>query len=794
MSCICNYLLFLDFKTIIDMFTKKIFIIILFLSVGFLANAQLIVTSGAGTTPQQLVQNVLVGNGVTVSNVKFNGSTAALAGSMMGSFTTGTTATNLGINSGLLIASGGVAGSIGPNGSPSTTTPTGTTNISDPQLQALIPGYTINDAAVLEFDFVPLADTLRFRYVFGSEEYPEFVSTSFNDVFGFFVTGLNPYGASYSNKNIALIPNTILPVTIDNVNQNVNTQYYVTNTGGATIQYDGFTTVLTAWILVIPCTQYHIKIAVSDAGDSAYDSGVFLEANSFTSQGVTVNTIYSQPGVANNAIEGCNNAIIGFKLPYVTAYNYQIPIISIGGTATNGIDYPNLPSMVIIPAGTDSTTLIISPNLDGISEGNETIKLIIQTSACGYDTININIQDYTQLNAIAYGDTVVCGGSVPIKVIAQNGIAPYQYTWSNALPATANVIATPTGTTMYYISVKDACQNIVNDSVFVEINCTFADAGPDTTICLGGTATLTASGGPFFLWSTGDTTAVINVNPTITTSYIVTVTDVFSDSDTVTVFVNPLPIIVATSNPATICPGESSQLLATGAQTYQWTSNPVDNSLNGQQALDNPLVTPSTTTIYTVVGKDSNTCVNSATIAVNTSPLPSPHIFASPNPVSIFSPIVHLFDGNSTSTTWYWDLGDGTTSTQDNFYHTFSDQDTGRYLVTLIVSNVHGCIDSTQEWVIVRPDGTYYVPNSFTPNGDGKNDVFKVYGMGTQDFEIYIYDRWGKLVYTSKDMNEGWNGKLNDKELPDGIYNYVVIQKDVMGIRHTKPGSVTLIR
>ncbi len=779
------------------MITRKFYlIIIIFVSFTYFAKAQLLVTSGAGITPQQLVQNVLVGSGVTVSNVKFNGSTAALTGAMMGSFTTGTTPTNLGLTSGLILSSGGVTGAVGPNGSGSTTTPTGmTTVVNDPQLQALVPNKTVNESAVLEFDFVPLADTIKFRYVFGSEEYPEFVNTSYNDVFGFFISGLNPFGPSYVNKNIALIPNTNLPVCIDNVNISMNSQYFITNTGSS-IQYDGFTTVLTAWAVVIPCTPYHMKLAIADCGDAAYDSGVFLEANSFTSQGVSIHTIYSQPGVASNAIEGCNNAIIGFKLPYVTSYNYQIPIVSVGGTATNGVDYPTLPSMVIIPAGSDSTTLIISPFADGITEGNETIRLIVQSSACGYDTINIVIQDYTQLTAVAYGDTIVCGGSVPLKVIPQNGLSPYQYTWSNGLPSTANVTATPTATTMYYISVKDACQNIAKDSVFVKIDCTFADAGPDTTICIGGTAKLTASGGPFFLWNTAnaDTTATINVSPTVTTTYIVTVTNIFTDTDTVTVFVNPLPVIVATSTPSTICPGESSQLLATGAQTYQWTANPGDNTLNGQQNLNNPLVSPLTNTIYTVKGIDSNTCANTTTIGVNVSPLPKPFIFVSPNPVSVFSPVVHIYDGNSTSTNWYWDLGDGTVSNQGNFYHTYSDQDTGRYLVKLIVSNIHGCVDSTEAWVVVRPDGTYYVPNTFTPNGDGKNDRFKVYGMGVQEFEIFIYDRWGKMVYNSKDMNEGWDGKSKDRELPDGIYNYVVIYKDEVGIKHTKPGSVTLIR
>jgi len=759
--------------------------------------SQLMVTSGAGTTPQQIVQNTLLGTGVTVSNVKFNGSTGPLVGNMMGTFTTGTNPTNLGLTSGVILASGGVSGAIGPNSSPSTTTPTGTTNISDPQLQALIPGYTINDAAVLEFDFVPLSDTLKFRYVFGSEEYPEFVNTSFNDVFGFFVTGLNPLGLPYNNKNIALIPNTNMPVTIDNVNISVNSQYYVNNTNGLTIQYDAFTTVLTAWVLVIPCTQYHIKIAVADAGDAAYDSGVFLEANSFTSQGVSLSALYSQPNVSTSSmIEGCNNVTLGFKLPYNAPYNINVPFTFIGGTATNGVDYNTIPNMVVIPMGQDSTSLTITPFIDGISEGVETIIIIAQTSACGYDTIYLSIQDYNQPIVIAYGDTTVCGDTVQISAVGQYGIPPYQYLWSNGVGTTSIVNVMPTVTTNYIVSLTDACGKTANDSVLVKVDCAFVDAGPDTTICFGGTAILSAIGAVQYQWNTGQNTASISVNPTVTTTYIVTGYNAsgFTDYDTVTVFVNPLPIVTATSNPSTICPGATSQLEAGGAYTYVWSSNIPDISLNGQNNLPNPVVSPLVSTVYTVTGIDTNSCVNTATTPVNLSPLPTPMILVSPNPVSVFNPTVHIYDGSLSSTSWFWDLGDGNTSTISDFYHTYSDQDTGRYLVRLTVSNVFGCVDSTKLWIIVRPDGTFYIPNAFSPNGDGFNDIFKAYGMNVLEFEMFIYDRWGKMLFVTKDINEGWNGKYNNELLPTGTYVYVIFYTDAVGIKKSVSGSVTLIR
>ncbi len=774
------------------------------------SQAQLNVVSASGMTPQQLVQNILVGTGVTVSNVKFNGSTTPIAWNNIGSFTTGTTPTNLGFNNGLIMATGNATDAAGPNtGYTTSAVSPSTPNMSDPDLLAIVSSSvtSLNDAAILEFDFIPLSDTIKFRYVFASDEYPMYVP-SYNDVFAFFISGMNPTGPNYVNKNIALLPGTTTPVSIYNINNGsansgpcVNCQYYVNNTGGSSLQANGMTTVLTAWALVIPCTQYHLKLVIADANDRNLDSWVFLEANSFSSPQLAIDTNFSMPTVSTqNAIEGCNNLILTFKYPYNVTSLIQIPIISVGGTATNGVDYPLLPTTLYIPAGSDSVQLVISPIYDHISEPTETIKLIFKTKPCGniYDTIIFNIQNYDSLTATAYGDTTLCNNHTPLSVTALNGIPPYQYSWSNGAGNTATVIPTLTTTTQYNITVTDACLKTANDSALVVIDCDFARAGPDTTICAGGTVTLHAysvlPGNPLFLWNTGDTTATINVSPTTTTTYIVTVTDIFSDNDTVTVFVNPLPLVIATSMPSTICLGDSSILQASGAQTYLWTANITDLSLIGQQTLENPVVFPKLSTTYTVKGTDTNTCVNTASVVVNVSPQPNPQIVVYPNPVSVFEPTVRIYDATGGNNTYFWLLGDGTSSTQQSFYHTYSDLDTGRYMVNVIVTNSFGCIDSANTWVIVRPDGTFYMPNSFTPNDDGLNDVFKAYSIGVQEFEMNIYDRWGKIIFTSKNINDGWDGKINNTLATSGTYVYVIIYKDITGINHSKSGSITVVR
>ena len=216
--------------------------------------AQIDILPGPDVTPIDMVENI-VGEGIMFDNVTFQGAYAS-----RGIFANGGS-TNLGIGSGIFLTSG--AGYVIPG--PNTSSSAGTSNGlgGHPSLNAITTATTY-DAAVLEFDFVPESDTLRFKYVFGSEEYNEWVFSTYNDVFGYFVTGPNPEGGFYNDKNVAIVPGTVnTSVTINTVNYGysppnvvpigpgVNSIYYSDNTFGLTLEYDGFTTVLIAWLLVV---------------------------------------------------------------------------------------------------------------------------------------------------------------------------------------------------------------------------------------------------------------------------------------------------------------------------------------------------------------------------------------------------------------------------------------------------------------------------------------------------------------------------------------------------------------
>ena len=228
-----------------------------YIVLAVITHAQSVVVTNT-QTPSQLVNSVLLGMGVTASNITINGNpvTANSVQGNVASFTN--TNPSFPISSGLLLTTGNAIAAQGPNNSTtlSNNIPATPSVASDPHLNILAAGNVTN-GVVLEFDFIPTGDTLNFRYIFGSEEYPEFSPSTFNDAFGLFLWGpgiTGPYAlAGYANgANIATIPGGI-PVTINNVGDASNTQYYVFNDNGSTygnaIQYDGTTVLLpSAWL------------------------------------------------------------------------------------------------------------------------------------------------------------------------------------------------------------------------------------------------------------------------------------------------------------------------------------------------------------------------------------------------------------------------------------------------------------------------------------------------------------------------------------------------------------------
>lgn len=265
-----------DFHGTISRCFTGISVLMSFILMGSLAWGQL-ATTDLNTQTSEDLANKLLGSDINISNISYTGATHSA-----GTFSGGTGI--IGFEEGIILSSGNITNVIGPNMTDAITADNGLPGDTD--LGTLIPGYTTYDATILEFDFIPYSDVISFQYVFTSDEYNEWVNTAYNDVFGFFLNGVN----------VALLPGTSIAVSINNVNGGYplgtaasNPQYYTNNDlsdGGGSVntEMDGLTVVFSVDAQVNKGETNHIKLAIADAGDSIYDSNIFLKAESFVNQ------------------------------------------------------------------------------------------------------------------------------------------------------------------------------------------------------------------------------------------------------------------------------------------------------------------------------------------------------------------------------------------------------------------------------------------------------------------------------------------------------------------------------
>ena len=672
------------------------------------AMGQLVVNNAAPyNTPQYLVENVLVGAGVQTSNWTYAGAPVAIG------FFNGMNS-NIGIDSGIVITSGTIANAIGPNTNGGTTGANG--QPGDPDL-TVYSGFPTFDAAILEFDFVPQSDTLRFNYVFGSEEYPEYVGGTVNDVFAFLLTGPDPNGGTYNSVNLAIIGATTVPVSINTLNcQNFSAQYICndpsntacapsyncTGTGsGVTVQYDGFTIPMQAEAYVVCGATYTIRMGIADGGDGILDSGVFIEAGSFTSPTLTINTIASfTQGLTDTAlIESCGSAYIELLRTGALDDSLIVPL-NFGGTATNGVDYNLLPDTIIILPDSATLQIPFTSFADGLPEGLETIIVYtdsIVTDCTTYlpDTIVLTIIDQPPLGIIDLPDTIACGGdSITVQAQGTGGFGYFRYLWDDGSQDSIRTFA-PTTTNSYIVEVRDTC---------------------DTQLAV----------------------------------------------DTFTIEVPNYPPLAVSLDSAFICEGDSlfTEANITGGippLTISWSNGVVDTSFGWYP------------TATTTVGVDvSDACGNqvSAIAPVEVEiPPQADYIFTQLTNQSI------AFNNQTTNATQFlWEFGDGATSPDENPTHVYDQA--GFFDVWLTTWSPNGCVDSISQLVEVISEFYIYIPNAFTPNGDGNNEVFGGTGKGFSNYYMQVWNRWGEQIYETTDVNQPWDGTHNGELVPQGTYLY----------------------
>lgn len=721
---------------------------------------QIVVTNTQA--PDALVQGVLLGNGVTATNITYNGSLVNAQQLQSNVTYFDATNTTFPISRGVLLTTGNGLVAVGPNAAGGASQ--GGTPIvsSDVDLNA-ISTAVITNGAVLEFDFIPTGDTVSFKYVWASEEYPEFAPPNggVNDVFGFFISGPG-FAGPYSNgaENIAVIPGTSIPIAINNVNAITNQAYYVNNVGGAAygtaIQYDGTTVVMQAVTEVQCGQQYHIKLALCNVQDQVWDSGVFLEAESFASDAVNI-AVATVTG-DTTVVEGCSNAQFIFTRPISQTGDTLIVNYSIGGVATMGTDYNNMVNPVVFLPGEDTVILTLNPIQDGLNEGSETVIFTALTiTECGDTIISqgvLYILDGPNLAINETDPTVYCANdSVLVSAFASGGYPPYTYAWSYAGQTgdTAYVPISQNGTIDYYVTATDFCGFTGTDTITVTMNQTLAIDTMymfEATACNpdGAVSGLASgiTGQPLYNWTGPYNSGTFSIDATVLQNipagmYYFTVTDgVCSVNDSVLVTQSQPPIAQLSASILAGC----DPLTVTFTNTSQNTTNYAWNFGNGQTANVNDLSsqtqTYSNSAVIQLIAFQGN-CSDTATVSISVS------VCGCTDPSALnYNPAATVNDGSCAYP--------------------------------------------------IPPTPTVEAPNVFTPNAGEDNPIFFLTTTNAANVELTIINRWGNTVFDQSGSNPGWDGKVNGVDAAEGVYFYKYTVTGLGGDKLEGHGFLQLFR
>jgi gliding motility-associated-like protein len=466
------------------------------------------------------------------------------------------------------------------------------------------------------------------------------------------------------------------------------------------------------------------------------------------------------------------------------------------------------------------------PSASGLCAGSYSVTI---TDVLGCEaTATVAISEPLPVVANASVDqALICiGGAAQLTAAASGGTQPYaSYQWTahpadgSLTPGQQNQTVTPTSlSTNYSLVVTDAngCQSM-SSVVTVQLRQPLSlqivrpIAGADTSICAGDSAVfnLTASGGDgYYTYALLPDPAALSlpltVSPTSTTTYNFQVTDGCTTppaSASATVTVNPLPtILFSVDDPDGCDPHTAVFNDMSTPQAQQWLWNFGDPQSTANTATQSGVYhTFSGTGVYDISLQTTSLdgCTNDTTFTqfVEVYPLPQANFTADPTITNLVAATIRFTD-QSTGTIdhWSWDFGDGATGVEQHPIHAY--QDTGLFVVTLIVTTDEGCVDLVRNSIEVEPDFMFYIPNTFTPDSDGKNDVFRPYGDGVkwESFEMTIYNRWGEQIFYTRDVAAGWDGRYKGADVEVGVYVYVITIQDTESELHSYRGNLNVVR
>lgn len=416
-----------------------------------------------------------------------------------------------------------------------------------------------------------------------------------------------------------------------------------------------------------------------------------------------------------------------------------------------------------------------------------TLYTVIVFDSCGTDTAQILVTVF-QKNISILPDVLICKGQ-NTQLTASGGVS---YAWQPAASLNSanipNPIAAPTANTIYTVNIIDVngCVWDTSTTVLIDSIVPVALTMNDTTICSGDSINIYGSGGQQYSWT--PTSSLLNPTdsntlafPSQTTTYVLeAINGCGSDFDTLNITViNPYSTIITDT---IVCVGDRVNLWANGGETYNWSPT---------IGMNNPTISNPSATIFAPITffvdiVDTNGCKSNLSVFVDT--LKKPTVNLGFDIKTNWGSTVQLA-ANSNGIEFNWNPTTGL-SCSDCPNPTVNSTKSITY--TLIVKGANGCFNS--DTITILFDGAIYLPNSFTPDGDGLNDLFYAYGVDIIEFEIFIFNRWGEQIFYADNINIGWDGTYKGALVKNDTYVWKVIYKDVLKKRGELYGKVTLVR
>jgi gliding motility-associated-like protein len=513
-----------------------------------------------------------------------------------------------------------------------------------------------------------------------------------------------------------------------------------------------------------------------------------------------------------NGCESQQNVVI-FQPPAIDIWQPLITDVDCFGNTNGEIT-------IFANGGAGGYIYQLGPNVNNVGSfqnlaaGNYQI-MVEDANGCQFQTPIVTVNGpQLPLTAQLTTDEPTCYGGADGEITADvsGGTAPYSLSW-NTIPVQNTSPATNLTAGSYSINVTDANGCLYQDQVVLfQPNIILITTPNQSTVCLGQEITLISNQQnavlPFNLSWTNNQNGDLNlesdiVAPSTNTTYTVTLTDANGciSQSTYTVTVNPLPDPSFSESSTTGCDKHCVDFNVSNPNvnySYIWTFGDASISFEGENQ-KHCYNDEGVFTVFLQATSDKG-CVDSLRkedlIIINKTP--TANFIIGPEVITfIDEPDFQFENFSQDAETYFWNMGDSTLSQEENPEHRYGLP--GDYCVKLVAvanytTGIPTCVDSVEKCLKILPLSVCYVPNTFSPNDDQVNDVFFVRGSLISQFEISIYNRWGRQVYRSFDIDNGWDGKYANEFLPSGVYIYTISYRDVDQGHHAMEGSIFLMR